>query len=250
MNGADLRRIEGELLTSPPVPAVFTEAEVAGLPEPVRRHLTSAIAPGTPLAVAARLRMRGSIKIGRWLPFHARQLLAPQRGSVWRARVAALIAGSDHYAAGRGGMDWKLAGLIRLVHAEGADVSRSAAERAGAEACWIPTVLLPRWGAVWSAEDDTHVGVTHTVDGRVVRTRYELTPDGHIRSFVFDRWGDPGNMGSWGLHPFGGEITGQATFAGLTVPAAGRVGWFFGTDRWAEGEFFRYRITGLRPVTA
>ena len=37
MNGADLRRIEGELLTSPPVPAVFTEAEVAGLPEPVRR---------------------------------------------------------------------------------------------------------------------------------------------------------------------------------------------------------------------
>jgi hypothetical protein len=35
----------------------------------------------------------------------------------------------------------------------------------------------------------------------------------------------------------------------VTVPAAGRVGWFFGTDRWPGGEFLRYRITGLRLVT-
>ncbi len=249
MNRADLRRIESDLLTRLPAPATFTETEVAGVPEPVRRHLTAAIAPGTPLAVAARLRMRGSIKIGRWLPFRAHQLLAPRRGFVWAARVAALIAGSDHYAKGRGGMDWRAAGLVRLVHAAGEDVSRSAAERAGAEACWVPTALLPRFGAVWKADDDTHISVGHAVDGREVWTHYELTPEGHIRSFVFDRWGDPDNTGSWGLHPFGGEITGQATFDGVTIPAEGRAGWFFGTDRWPEGEFYRYRITDLRLIT-
>lgn len=32
--------------------------------------------------------MRGRIKIGRWLPFKASQLLAPRLGTVWRATVA------------------------------------------------------------------------------------------------------------------------------------------------------------------
>ena len=51
--------------------------------------------------------------------------------------------------------------------------------------------------------------------------------------------------GRWGLWPFGGEFTSHATFDGVTIPEAGSLGWHFGTDRWDEGEFFRYRITGL-----
>ena len=31
--------------------------------------------------------------------------------------------------------------------------------------------------------------------------------------------------------------------------SAGRVGWFYGTARGADGEFFRYEITELRLVT-
>jgi len=67
---------------------------------------------------------------------------------------------------------------------------------------------------------------------------------------VFDRWGDPDETGSWAWHPFGGEITGYRSFAGgLTIPSAGRFGWRFGTDRWAEGEFFRYEITKLQTAS-
>jgi len=65
----------------------------------VRRYLTTAIAPGSPLAVSARVSMRGSLKVGRWLPFRARELLNPHRGFVWRARVAGVLTGSDHVAA-------------------------------------------------------------------------------------------------------------------------------------------------------
>jgi len=79
-------------------PAAFSDAELEGLPEPVRRHLTLAISPKTPLATSARLRMRGTIKLGRWLPFRARQVLDPHHGLVWAARVAGVIAGSDRYA--------------------------------------------------------------------------------------------------------------------------------------------------------
>ena len=70
----------------------FTEAELDGLDAPVRRYLAQAIAPGTPLSQCARLSMRGSIKLGRWLPFRARQVLRPHDGFIWAARVAGVEA--------------------------------------------------------------------------------------------------------------------------------------------------------------
>ena len=38
----------------------------------------------------------------------------------------------------------------------------------------------------------------------------------------------------WGWHPFGGDVTEHRTFGGLTVPAAGRIGWFPGSVEWAK----------------
>jgi hypothetical protein len=70
MSTPRLSELEGRLLQAP-APGTFSSAELDGLAEPVRRHLTPAIAPGTPLATSARLRMRGHTKIGRWLPFRA-----------------------------------------------------------------------------------------------------------------------------------------------------------------------------------
>ena len=46
-------------------------------------------------------------------------------------------------------------------------------------------------------------------------------------------------------HPFGGEFSEHRTFAGLTIPSAGRLGWHAGTERAATGEFFRFEITSL-----
>jgi TusA-related sulfurtransferase len=226
--------------------AVFTEAELDGLPGPVRRYLTAAIVPGTPLATAARLRMRGHIKVGRWLPFHAQQTLDPHRGFQWTARAAGVISGSDRYAGGRGELRWKLLGLIPLMHADGPNVSRSAAGRAAAEAIWVPTALLPRFGVDWSAADERHLTARSRIDSLEIKVHYLLDGAGRLQSMVFDRWGDPDATGTWGLHPFGGEVTAHATFSGLSVPSAGRFGWFFGTDRWDQGEFFRYQITELR----
>jgi len=41
--------------------------------------------------------MRGSIKLKRWLPFRATQVIAPGVGFIWRARVACLISGYDQH---------------------------------------------------------------------------------------------------------------------------------------------------------
>lgn len=74
--------------------------------------------------------MRGHIKIGRWLPFRARQVLNPHHGFVWAVRTAGVISGSDRYTDAAGGQDRKLAGPLIVMHADGPNVSRSAAGRA------------------------------------------------------------------------------------------------------------------------
>ncbi|MFP3899331.1 MAG: DUF6544 family protein [Acidimicrobiia bacterium] len=239
----------GERLALPPARGRFHEPDLDGLPAPVRRHLRLAIAPGMPRARAARITMRGRLKLGsRWLPFRAREVLAPLAGFVWTARVAGVLSGSDHYVDGEGGLDWRLFGLMPVMQSSGTDVARSAAARGGAEGIWVPTALLPRFGVGWSAEDDTHLTAGYHVDGVDLDVSYTIDRTGRLTAVTFPRWGDPDETGTWSLRPFGIDVTGYGTFGGLAVPAAGRVGWFHGTDRWDEGEFFRYRITRLDPV--
>jgi hypothetical protein len=55
------------------------------------------------------------------------------------------------------------------------------------------------------------------------------------------RWGNP-DGGEAGWHPFGGSVSQVSSFNGVSIAAAGSVGWWWGTDRQPEGEFFRYRI--------
>ncbi|MEP7161306.1 MAG: DUF6544 family protein [Dermatophilaceae bacterium] len=236
------------LRNGPATADVFTSAELEGLDDPVRAHLGQAIVPGASLAQCAQITMRGSIKIGRWLPFRARQILRPHDGFIWAARVAGVIAGSDRYLDGIGGMQWKLAGLVNVAKADGPDVSRSAAGRCGAEGIWLPTALLPRFGVRWSAQDSNHITAHYLVGDTPIEARCQVGPDGHLRSVTFERWGDPDQTGQWGWHTFGGTFTAQRTFAGLSIPSSGRMGWHYGTDRWESGEFFRYQITDLQPL--
>jgi hypothetical protein len=243
MTPAELARRYDSLLEAPD--GSFAPAELDGLPGPVQRYFGTAIEPGTPRARTALITMSGRLRIGRWLPFRGAEVLTPHRGFVWWARAAGIISGSDRYVDGTGELDWKLGGLVRVMHASGLDVSRSAAARAAAEAIWLPTTLLPRLGVEWAAPDDTHIEARYTIDDQPMHVRFGLTDGGLVRSVVFDRWGDPDGTGDWGLWPFGGEFTCHATFGGLTIPDAGRMGWHYGTDRWDDGEFFRYQITDL-----
>ena len=113
----------------------------------------------------------------------------------------------------------------------------------------LPTTLLPRFGVRWSASAADQVTARYQVGETPLAVTYQLDPDGRINSLVFDRWGDPDSSGSFAWHPFGGQITGHGSFEGVTIPSAGRLGWFYGTDRWPAGEFFRYQITDLHLVS-
>jgi hypothetical protein len=224
----------------------FEEGELEGLPEAVRRYLRRSIEPGTPLARSARLWMRGSVKQGRWwLPFHARQVLAPLHGFVWAARVGGILVGSDRYVGGEAMAEWRLFGAIRVARTEGPDVARSSAGRAGAEAVWVPTAMLPRFGVAWGADDANHLTASYRLDNFDVELQLAVDDEARVRSIALDRWGGRGREG---FVRFVHELTRYSTFDGVTIPTGGRGGWFAGTDRWRDAEFFRYEITRYEPV--
>lgn len=187
--------------------------------------------------------MRGRIKIGRWLPFRADEVLAPTRGFVWRARAAGVITGFDAYIDGHGAMQWKLLGLATVMHGKGDDVTRSAAGRCVGEGIWLPTALLPRFGVAWTAPDEDHIVAAYDLDTTRVELHCRIDTHGHLTSVMLDRWGDPDQTGTHDWHPFGGDIGDHRTFNGMTVPSSGTWGWFHGTSRWGDGKFFRCDLT-------
>ncbi len=238
-------RRDWELLcSSTEEPKPFERSMVADLPEPARRWLSHAIAPGTPLWQSVELSMRGQIRIGAWRPFTARQVLTPPRGFVWAAtaRVFGIpVTGFDRLSSGSGQMRWRLGGLVPVMSATGPDVTRSAAGRLAGEMALVPTSFT---AATWTPGSDAdRVVVTWRIDGQEESAELHVGPDGRLLGVLIQRWGNPDGA-PFGRYPFGVAIEAEQTFAGVTIGSVLRAGWWWGTDRQPEGEFFRARITG------
>jgi hypothetical protein len=141
------RRVRGawaELCAPTLDPAAFDPAMVSDLPEPVRRYLMHAIAPRTPLWQSVEISMIGHIKIGKWRPFAASQVVAPGRGYIWAADARLFgvpVIGYDRLSGGTGEMRWRLLDLVPVVSTDGPDMTRSAAGRLASEIALIPTAF-------------------------------------------------------------------------------------------------------------
>jgi hypothetical protein len=57
-----------------------------------------------------------------------------------------------------------------------------------------------------------------------------------------ERWGNPDGA-PFGRYPFGVSVEVESEFSGITIPSVLRVGWWWGTERQAAGQFFRAQIT-------
>ena len=227
-----------------PGETTFRPESVSNLPEAARRYLQHAIAPGTRLASAVRLKMHGEIKLKRWFPFRAEEVICWNRGVIWQARVrmnGLLVMGSDRMVDGEGAMRWKFLGMIPILAASSPDISRSAAGRFGAESMWLPSVLCGP-DVSWIGQDSECARARLAVQGHDVEVNLAIDDDGRLKAVELQRWGNPGG-GGFREAPFGGIAESEETFAGFTIPARLRVGWYPGTPQFeAEGEFFRVTI--------
>jgi len=113
---------------------------------------------------------------------------------------------------------------------------------------WLPTALLGRFGADRHAVDDAEIVGRFTIDDTPVELHHRIDEHGAVTAEWVERWGDPDRTSTFGWHTCGGDVTAHARFGGLTIPSAGRFGWFYGSDRWNDGEFFRYEITDIYPT--
>jgi hypothetical protein len=187
--------------------------------------------------------MSGQMRLGEdqcWLPFRARQALAPPDGFVWEASVGTGLwrfAGADAYANGQGRMAFRLWDLLPIVRAGGPDVSRSARGRLAIESIWQPASLLPQRGVTWSSIDDRTARAVVTIDGEPVPLTLSIAPDGGLQAVAMDRWSNATVDGEYASIPFGADVLAESTYEGYTVPSRLDVSWWYGTGR--AFNFFR-----------
>ncbi len=129
---------------------------------------------------------------------------------------------------------------VGLLFAAAELITRSAAGRLASEFVMVPTTFR---AATWRLGDrpDTAVA-TWRIGADDVDVEVHVGPDGRLLDVLLQRWsnaeGEP-----FGYHPSGVTVEAERTFAGVTVPSTVRAGWWWGTDRQDEGEFFRARVT-------
>ena len=238
-------RIDTSPRTEDPRPTATSSRR--GLPEPAARFLAHAIGVGAALPERVCLTMHGQIKVmGVWLPFRAEETIDRRSGFTWHATVAGgLLRACDAYDLELGRTNIAV-GRVHIASAEGPDVTRSALGRFLAEqAVWLPGSLLPDAGTHWSPDGRDHAVAMVPGAGTYARLHLGVKADGAVRDLTMLRWGRTHRRYDW--IPFGMRADAETTFGGLTVVSQGSVGWWYGTDKWPYGEFFRFTIDDLCP---
>ena len=229
---------------SPPDERIFQPEQILNLPAGARRYIEHAIAPGTRLASAVRLKMHGEIKLKKWMPFTAEQVIRWDRGLIWSAKVQSSfvpIIGSYQVIDGDGFMQWKLFGLFPVMTASGPDIAKSCVGRMQIESCWLPSALcLP--GVNWTESNPSHLQAQFSTLGESTRLNLEIGETGALKSASIDRWGNPEGP-EFRYSNFGCIAEEERAFEGHIIPSRLRAGWKFGSDKFeSEGEFFRATV--------
>lgn len=232
----------------------FDLTDVADLPEIAQRYFRHAIAPGTPLYSGVELEMEGTFLLGDKAKFQtyqmtARQVLRPPEQFVWVPRLrsgAMTIAGSDALVAGEAWTRFFLWGLIPVANVRSSpDLVRSAQFRGAIEgALWLPSTVLPENGARWEQLGPNEARVTLASFSPAIVLRLTLSENGAVREVVGQRWSDANPEQQFRLQPFGGTMSAEARFQGLTIPTSISVGNHYGTEAYLP--FFQARISRAR----
>jgi hypothetical protein len=175
------------------------------------------------------MRIRGVIRLGRWWwPCRGHEVTLPTHGYFRELRMVGGLRIVDSWVAGHARRETTLLGRPLHPALVGPDLARAGLAHAAMSAIWVPSLLLPSDTVRWSMEDRDTAAVAFEVAGAPVALRMTLHRGGLPRQVTLRRWGDPEHTGFFREEPFGAEILEHRTFAGLTVPATGILGWGVG----------------------
>ena len=230
--------------------APITEADLAGLPEPLRRYLTQTGVIGRPRIGTVRLKQEGFFRTKpeqNWMPMRAVEYYsADPPAFLWHGKIKMLpflsIQARDHFDAGTGHMLIKLAPLT-LGDASGPELDQGALVRYFNEMMWFPTAFLSK-SIQWEAVDAHSVKGTIRIGEVSASAVLHVTESGRLANFVAERYMSAGD--SFSLETWSTPIDDHAEMEGLRLPVSGEGVWHLDAG---DFSYIRLRITELEYDT-
>lgn len=191
-------RVAGLGMASP-APSVPEDADLAGLPDPVRRYLAFAFRGPVPAHGVVRLSAEGAFRrplTEGFAPTTAEQVIAVGTPALMFSATTPMAPGVwarayDAYAEGGMEMKAKVLSALTVVDERGSpDLDRASLRRWLLEAPLYPQALLPGGPVTWEAIDDTTaraVARAHGVEASMVA---HFAEDGRLLRMVAEADGD------------------------------------------------------------
>ncbi|MGH8637757.1 MAG: DUF6920 family protein [Burkholderiales bacterium] len=216
----------------PPLPNDPVSArDWAGLPDPVATFFRRALPFGERPATSVRIEQEGAILLGRrWRAFTATHVMsAGPPAFAWDARVKMApmlhVTVRDSLIDGVGSMRADFGRLFTVARQEGGcAMNAGALHRYLAEATWMPSALLPRFGIAWRPVDASRAVATLAEDKATVSLEFTFNGVGEVTR-VFTPVRFRATKGRFEPTPWMGTFTNYAARHGMWVPTEAEVSW-------------------------
>lgn len=210
----------------------ITDADLAQLPDPVRRYLRGVGVVGQPRVHNYRVRMHGRIRSGResrWMPFVAEQynfVDPPVRLFYLNASMFAIpVQGYHRYAGSSASMRAKAAALIPVATESGSEMTQSETVTLFNDMCLMAPATLLDSAIEWLPVDTHAVRARFTSAGHTISADLLFDDAGMLTNFVSaDRYQSMGDIGMRKLR-WSTPMWTHRQYGPVRLPAAGEARW-------------------------
>ena len=230
--------------------SLVTEADLASLPEPVRRYLVVTHAVGQSRVQNYRIRFTGRIRSGpdaAWMPFEAQQQSfadEPTRLFLMRARMFGLPVEAFHrLIRGHATMQVKVSGLVKVADAQGEEMDRAETVTLFNDMCLLAPGTLVGPGITWEPLDALSVRARFTHGSNTIAATLFFDTAGRLVNFESDDRSRSAPDGTFTRLRFSTPVRDYRDFGPLHLAGYGEARW-----RLPEGEFTYGEFTMLDVV--
>ena len=169
----------------------FSQSQIKGMPKPVQRYFKYALEEKQPYISFVRLFHTGELKVkNKWRKVKGEEYFTIEKpGFIWRGKLR-FFTGTDSYYIGKGNLQIKLLGKIKIVDDKSEEIYKSELLRWLSEAPWYPTALLPSKELTWEEIDDKSAKAILSDSGLKVEGIFHFNDEGQIIKFEAERYKD------------------------------------------------------------
>jgi len=223
---------------------LVTDADLASLPEPVRRYLRLTRTLGQPRVRSYHVRFTGRIRSApeaRWMPFEAEQQSfadEPTRLFLMRARMFGVPLEAFHRLIdGHATMRVTVAGVVPLVNASGDDMDRAETVTLFNDMCILAPGALVGPGIAWESLDTSTARARFTHRGHTITATLFFDADGRLVNFESDDRASRSSGERFAHARFSTPLRDYRDFGPLHLAGYGETRWHLPEEEFTYGEF-------------